>query len=136
MEMHKLGAHRPPGVVSEERGFFYLGFGTWCCSSCEDYLCVFFFQNSKSTENWIWRAPMPATGCLNSSIEVRPDPKTGLTSETFARFSRLKASATTSRRLTPLNEKYFSARKSRLASAGIFKEFLPSPSGREDSGNA
>src|SRR5215813_14152776 len=54
-----------------------------------------YFQNSKSRENWIWRAPVPAMGCLNPGDGVKADPKTGLTSETFDRFSRLKASTTT-----------------------------------------
>src|SRR5207245_11717506 len=41
-------------------------------------------QNSKSKENWIWRAPVPAIGCLNPGIGVRLEPKTGLIWETFA----------------------------------------------------
>src|SRR5260370_31441574 len=42
------------------------------------------FQNSKSKENWIWRAPVPAIGCLNPRIGVKPEQKTGLIWETFA----------------------------------------------------
>lgn len=39
------------------------------------------FQNSKSKENCIWRAPVPAMGCLNPGIGVKPEPKKDLTCE-------------------------------------------------------
>jgi hypothetical protein len=42
------------------------------------------FQNSKSKDNCIWRAPVPAIGCLNPGIGVKPEPNTGLIWETFA----------------------------------------------------
>src|SRR5260370_27823898 len=86
------------------------------------------FQNSKSKENWIWRAPVPAIGCLNPSIGVKPEPNTGLIWETFALLNKLKNSATTSRRFTPPNGKYFRMGKSIVARADVFREFLRRPS--------
>ena len=47
-------------------------------------------QNSKSKENRIWRAPVPAIGCLNPGIGVRSEPKTGLIWDTFALLNKLK----------------------------------------------
>src|SRR6266436_8197821 len=93
-------------------------------------------QNSKSKENWIWRAPVAAIGCLNPGIGVKPEPNTGLIWETFALLSRLKNSATASRRLTPPNGKYFRMRKSIVARPGVFKEFLPRLSGLAERGKA
>src|SRR5207245_1497714 len=93
-------------------------------------------QNSKSKENWIWRAPVPAIGCLNPGIGVRLEPKTGLIWETFALLNKLKNSATTSRRFAPPNGKYFRMRKSIVANAGVFREFLPRLSGLAESGRA
>src|SRR5258706_15421429 len=93
-------------------------------------------QNSKSKENWICRAPVPAIGCLNPGIGVNPEPNTGLIWETFALLKRLKNSATTSRRFTPPNGKYFRTRKSIVASAGVFREFLPSDRGLAEIGKA
>src|SRR5258708_10099256 len=94
------------------------------------------FQNSKSKENWIWRAPVPAIGCLNPGIEVKPEPNTGLIWETFALLNRLKNSATTSTRFDPPNGKYFRTRKSIVANAGVLREFLPRPSGLAERGKA
>jgi hypothetical protein len=78
-----------------------LGLGTTVCASVSIILLInrdrFFLtvsQNSKSKENWIWRAPVPAIGCLNPGIGIKPEPKTGLIWETFARLNRLKNSAT------------------------------------------
>src|SRR2546422_8140424 len=93
-------------------------------------------QNSKSKENWIWRAPVPAMGCLNPGIGVRSEPNTGLIWETFARLNKLKNSATTSRRLAPPNGKYFKTRKSIVANACVFREFLPRRSGLAERGKA
>src|SRR6266705_3124908 len=93
-------------------------------------------QNSKSKENWIWRAPVPAIGCLNPGIGVNPEPNTGLICETFALLNRLKNSATTSSRFTPPNGKYFRTRKSIVASVDVFREFLPSPNGLAERGKA
>src|SRR5712664_519525 len=101
------------------------------------FITAFFptiFQNSKSKENWIWRAPVPAIGCLNPSIGVKPEPNTGLIWETFALLNRLNNSATTSRRFAPPKGKYFRIRKSIVASAGVFTEFLPRASGLAESG--
>src|SRR6266481_6966907 len=86
-------------------------------------------QNSKSKENWIWRAPVPAMGCLNPAMGVKPEPKTGLIWDTLARLNKLKNSATTSRRFFPPNGKYLRARKSTVNSAGVVREFLPKSSG-------
>jgi hypothetical protein len=58
-------------------------------------------------------------------IGARLDPKTVSIWETFALLNRLKNSATTSRRFTPPNGKYFRKRKSIVASADVFWEFLP-----------
>src|SRR5713226_8466493 len=91
-----------------------------------------FSQNSKSKENWIWRAPVPAIGCLNPGIGFRFEPKTGLIWETFALLNRLNTSATTSRRFPPPNGKYFRTRKSNVASGGVFREFLPKANGLAD----
>src|SRR2546422_10250898 len=93
-------------------------------------------QNSKSKESWIWRAPVPATGCLNPGIDVEPEPKTGLICDTFGRLKRLKNSATRSRRFAPPNGKYLRTRKSIVKSAGVLREFLPRASGLAESGKA
>src|SRR6266446_1376919 len=93
-------------------------------------------QNSKSKENWIWRAPVAAIGCLNPGIGVKPKPATGLIWETFALLNRLKNSATTSRRFTPPNGKYFRTRKAIAACVGVFREFLPRPTGLAERGKA
>src|SRR6266446_8713081 len=103
------------------------------------FMTAFFLtisQNSKSKENWIWRAPVPAIGRLNPGIGVKSEPNTGLTWETFALLNKLKNSATTSRRFTPPNGKYFRMRKSIVASEGVFREFLPSDRGLAESGKA
>src|SRR5258706_12534820 len=93
-------------------------------------------QNSKSKENWICREPVPAIGCLNPGIGVAPEPKKGLIWETFALLNRLKNSASTSRRFTPPNGKYFKTRKSIVARVDVFREFLPRPNGLAESGKA
>src|SRR3981189_799743 len=93
-------------------------------------------QNSKSKENWIWRAPVPAMGCLYPDIGVKPEPNTGLIWETFALLNRLKNSATTSKRFAPPNGKYFRMRKSIVASPDVFREFLPRAKGLAESGKA
>ena len=54
----------------------------------------------------------------------------------FARFKRLKASATTSSLAVSPNGKYFRARKSIFASLGLLNESRPKLSEREDSGYA
>jgi len=90
-------------------------------------------QNSKSRENWIWRAPVPAIGCLNPGIGVRAEPTIW---ETFRLLNKLKNSATTSRRFELPNGKYFRTRKSIVASAGLFREFLPRATGLAESGKA
>src|SRR5882724_12050791 len=96
------------------------------------FMTAFFLtisQNSKSKENWIWRAPVPAMDCLNPGIGVKPEPNTGLIWATFALLNKLKNSATTSRRLAPPNGKYFRMRKSIVANAGVLRESLPEASG-------
>src|SRR5258705_66399 len=93
-------------------------------------------QNSKSKENLICRSPVPAIGCLNPGMGVEPEPKIGLICETFALLNKLKNSATTSRRFAPANGKYFRMRKSIVASAGVFREFLPRPRGLAEKGKA
>src|SRR5207302_11229648 len=93
-------------------------------------------QNSKSKENWIWRSPVPATGCLNPGIGVKPEPNTGLIWETFALLYRLKNSATTSRRFTPPSGRYLRTPKSILTSVHAFRDFLPWPTGLAETGNA
>src|SRR5579863_5797392 len=110
---------------------------TWCGK--KNPLAVILLgiaQNSKSKENWIWRAPVPSTGCLNPGIGVKPEPNPGLIWETFVLLNKLKNSATTSRCFTLPNGKYFRTRKSIVASAGVFREFLPRPSGRAERGKA
>jgi len=93
-------------------------------------------QNSKSKENWIWRAPVPAMGCLNPVIGIGPEPNTELIWDTFVRLNRLKNSATRSRRFAPPNGKYLSTRKSAVNSVGVSREFLPRVSGLAESGKA
>jgi hypothetical protein len=107
-----------------------LGSGTTVCAGVSIILLInrnrFFLtvsQNSKSKENWIWRASVPVIGCLNPGIGVKPEPNTGLIWETFGLLNKLKNSATTSRRLPP-NGKYFRTRRSIVASAGVLREFL------------
>ena len=75
-------------------------------------------------------------GCANPGIGVKLEPNTGLIWKTFALLNRLKNSATTSRRFTPPNGKYFRTRKSIVASADVFKEFLPIASGLAERGKA
>src|SRR5258708_11852575 len=93
-------------------------------------------QNSKSKDSWIWRAPIPPIGCLNPGSGVKPEPNTGLIWETFALLNRWKNSATASRRFTPPNGKYFRMRKSIVARAGVFREFLLRASGLAERGKA
>ncbi len=73
-------------------------------------------------------------GCLNPDIGARSEPKTGLIWETFAPLNRLKNSATTSRRFTPPNGKYFRTRKSIVTSTGVFREFLTKAKDLADNG--
>ena len=93
-------------------------------------------QNSKSNENWIWRPPLPAMGCLNYGIGCKAEPNAGSISETFARLRKFKNSVTMSKRFTPPNGEYFRTRKSMLANKGEFREFLPRVSGLDESGKA
>src|SRR2546430_6605881 len=93
-------------------------------------------QNSKSKENRICREPVPAIGCLNPGIGVKPEPNAGLIWETLTLLNKLKNSATASRRFTPPNGKYFRKRRSIVASAGVFREFLPRASGLAERGKA
>ena len=51
------------------------------------------FSKSKSKENWIWRAPVPAIGRLNPGTGVRLEPEIGLIWETFALLKSPKDSA-------------------------------------------
>jgi hypothetical protein len=73
---------------------------------------------------------------VNPGFDVSSEPKTGLIWETFALLNTLKNSATTSRRFAPPNGKYFRMRKSIVASAGVFREFLAKAIGRADNGKA
>src|SRR3982074_3812397 len=93
-------------------------------------------QNSKSNENWTWRAPVPAMGCLNPGIGVKPDPNTGLIWDTFVRLNRLKNSATKSRRFGPPKGKYFRTRTSIVNGSSTTRDFLSRCSALAERGKA
>src|SRR5215472_14028864 len=81
-----------------------MGLGRWHKTT----VCSTWRQNSKSRENWIWRAGAVARGWR------KPAPSTGLMRVIFVWLRRLKASATRSRWAVLVTGKYFKTRKSML----------------------